>query len=239
MNLKGYETYGCHMISTYQDTGNENPLLIQSEDELPIKTDSLISFAKTGWKLSYAKNPHALGLVGKSGKTSINYRFQAVKFGMKVICMTHQLLAIPDIFPGTDWALWIDADVVYKRKLDKEFFDAVTFDQALVTYIGRTGWDHSECGFMAFRVAHPTVRHFLQRMNKIYTTGEVFRYPEWHDSYIFDVLRTGEFSGWQWAFKNIAEGIEDMHPWPHTILGKYMDHHKGPQAKQDFYGSST
>ena len=86
MNRQGYDLYGCHMISTYQDTGNDNPLHIWSEDPLPIQSNSLIHFYQTDWKLFYDNNPHALGLVGKSGKATINYRFQAVKFGMKVVC---------------------------------------------------------------------------------------------------------------------------------------------------------
>ena len=66
------------------------------------------------------------------------------------------------------------------------------------------------------------------------SSGEVFKLGEWHDSFVWDWLR--KQADGQYIFKNLAEGIRGMHPWPETILGKYLDHHKGPVAKKEFYG---
>jgi spore coat protein CotF len=48
--------------------------------------------------------------------------------------------------------------------------------------------------------------------------------PEWHDSYVFDVVRK-EFNSFK--CNNLSENIDGLNVWENTILGEYMIHNKG------------
>ena len=63
--------------------------------------------------------------------------------------------------------------------------------------------------------------------------------PEYHDSYIFDVVRKSlEMQGYR--CKNLAKDVHqscaDINVYPKTILGQYSTHYKGPVAKMKQYG---
>ena len=152
-----------------------------------------------------------------------DYRFQAHRFCQKVFAYSDNRL------PVDGWRYWVDADVEISR--DIPLFNWETLDYA---YIGRKVWHHSECGFLGFNMQSLGIKPMMDRIAWFYRTGRVFSLPEWHDSYVFDVVRK-EFDGLH-GF-NIANGSLSMHPWPETILGTFSVHHKGPEAKARAYQS--
>lgn len=230
----GFDRYGKRFIDSFRANCLE-PLWVYSEDRVALPPDmQLQNLGPTGYGdfvKRWGRFPSAQGLIGfKNDRPVADYRLQAVKFAAKVF-------AIADLAEKTDsdWLVWIDADVEVTKPFDKTFWKAVLPADKLFSYLGRTAWSHSECGFVAYRIGHPVPRAFLKRFREIYASGEVFRFPEWHDSHVFDRVRE-EYSAWVPFFNNISHGIEEMHPWPHTILGEYMVHNKGPQAKKEAYG---
>jgi hypothetical protein len=185
----------------------------------------VVAFHKT-----YGRFPEANG-VGKTkdGRLVVDYRWQATKFARKVFAITSS-----GRIPQANWRIWIDADVVFKRRPELEFWEQVTPDDKDLVYIGRDNrdWHHSECGWVSYKL--PQCLAFLKTFRDVYSTGKVFKLGEWHDSFVFDWCR--QKYDQPLAYKNLAEGIRGMHPWPETILGRYMDHYKGPVAKKEFYG---
>lgn len=232
----GYELYGRRFIESYYDVGNTTDLWVYYEGrrpDSPYPTYRDLNEAEPRWFFDvYGGNAIARGITEIRDKKAVaNYRFQAVKFAHKVFAVTGER-------PRVNWWLWIDADVTWEAKLDEAFFERACPDNALISYLDRKGWDHPECGFVGYRVAHPTAMCFLDDFRELYETGKIFRLREWHDSYVFQHLLE-RYGAWKSHFHNLAEGIADTHPWPRTFLGDYMSHHKGPEAKEVEYGRAV
>ena len=65
---------------------------------------------------------------------------------------------------------------------------------------------------------------------ELYEKDTVFNLPQWHDSYVFDCIRT-TLEG-QTNKKNISLspwGKDYDHVFVNSVLGDYMDHMKGPR----------
>lgn len=231
----GYAQYGRKFLESWQQHWSDVPLAVfhegtSPEIEGPLYLDLREDEGLRRFLKQHGRDPKANGVCQlPNGRLVLDYRWQAVKFGCKVFAFTsgHR--------PSCAWWIWIDADVVFKAAPTEAFWERVTPEDSSVSYIGRDSrdWYHSECGWVAYRM--PDCQKLLKKFREVYESGDVFRFPEWHDSYIFDALRLSPAAD-DLKFLNLAEGIRGMHPWPDTILGTVADHHKGPMAKKEFYG---
>jgi hypothetical protein len=236
---KGYEQYGRKFLESWKETGWDEaaPLVVFHEGKVPevdgpCYLDLLGDQDLHGFLQRYGKVPAANGLGQlKDGRWICDYRFQATKFARKVFAITS------DRIPEAEWRIWIDADVVFRKAPTAAFWEDVTPAGAQGSYIGRDplDWHHSECGWVAYKTADLETRKFLAAFRELYRCGQVFQLQEWHDSFAWDWLRTQRFPSMIW--KNLAEDVRGMHPWPQTVLGQFMSHFKGPVAKREFYGS--
>jgi hypothetical protein len=149
---------------------------------------------------------------------SKDYRYKAKTFSHKVFAITNP--------PDVKWWIWLDADVITEHPVDEEWLKTVCPEDATLSYLGRKDWRHSECGWVAYNLEK--ARPFLEEFRRIYTSGEIYTFPEWHDSYIFDRVRE-RIPG---NYHNLSEGISGMHPWDESPLGEKMRHLKGPLRKK-------
>jgi len=135
--------------------------------------------------------------------------------------------------------------VVWTKKIDEKFLKAVCPGFSYqCSYLGRDrqSWgddrSHSECGFVAYNIITGSNK-ILDYMKFLYMSGLIFGLPEWHDSYVFDVVRNGiAASGYQCndLAKDVHLSCGDINVYPKTILGEYSIHNKGPLAKIEAYG---
>jgi hypothetical protein len=108
-------------------------------------------------------------------------------------------------------------------------------EDEIASYLGRDSFPapnpYSECGFLAFNLENSGTISFLRDFKDLYCSGEIFEQLEWHDSFLFDVMRRRyEIQGNR--FRNISgDSGEVEHPFIHSHLGKYFDHLKGPMRK--------
>lgn len=172
---------------------------------------------------TYGDKPFANGFVCKDGQWFADYRFQCVRFSHKVFAMTW-----PDR-PKGQW-VWCDADVIVERDLDKWFWAKAAPTDVTCSYLGRKDWDHSETGWLAF-----TDPVFCNALREWYMSGAVFQLPGFTDSFVFDAVRKQWEENRRGTFLNLSDGVPGNDVWPHTVLGKYMAHNKGPVAKQRAY----
>lgn len=231
-SVAGYKLYGRRFLEHFvRFFPKHERLVVFYELEKPDIVDPRITYLDltedqelVSFLERHKDKPAAHGIIAPS--TVPNYRFQANKWVRKVMAFTSPLI------PTVDWEIWIDADVVCKEEIPKRFFEQYIRDKAVIAYyIGRpTAWDHSECGFVAYNTSSPHTREFLRKFRALYTSDKVFELPQWHDSYVFDHLRT-VYEAADHVFINIAEGHDTIHPWSETFLGKYTEHLKGPEAK--------
>ena len=66
----------------------------------------------------------------------------------------------------------------------------------------------------------------------MYDKDELFQEKEWHDSYVWDMVRTKHFAQ-ESCFNYVRKDFEHIrgHPWPHTYLANWMIHLKGKKRK--------
>lgn len=155
------------------------------------------------------------------GVDNTNYRWQARRF-------CHKPFAIEQAFNNFDDCniYWFDADVEFTGPID---FDAIDPPIGGVSCLQRSAWGHTEGGYIGFdQYAH----ELINLWNSFYRSGKLFDLKEWHDMLAFDVS-VGLLNV---NVRNLAEGINLKHVWPHTVLAKFSQHHKGPGRKQDAFG---
>ena len=68
-------------------------------------------------------------------------------------------------------------------------------------------------------------------MMKMYDDGDLFKEKEWHDSYIFDVVRkklekTKNIKNFDITNNGLVDIKNDDHVFVSSVLGKFMDHKK-------------
>lgn len=157
---------------------------------------------------------------------------QAIRFSHKVWAVTSGQR------PDCEWWLWFDADVEFFKHVGEREFARLCPDDKSISYLGRSAYAYSECGFVGYRTGRPEVRNLLADMRTVYLSGELFTWPpdDWHDSKCFDRCR--KRSGIPESSQhNLSERIRGtINVWPLTVLGEVSHHHKGPGRKLAAYG---
>jgi hypothetical protein len=161
-----------------------------------------------------------------------DYRQHVKRFSHKVFAYTSAKLR------GYDLMIWLDADTETVAPVTEEWLTAIDPGDAVCSYLGRLHYDHSETGFMAFRL--PAAAKALDQIRTIYTSGAIL---DWHvktDSHAFDVARffSSQNSGPSWRSLS-AHVLSGLHVWPETVLAECLVHHKGPARKQAAYNLNS
>ena len=87
---------------------------------------------------------------------------------------------------------------------------------------------HSECGLVSYDLRDPATRSLLAGLERMYTEDLLFAEDEFHDSFLFDVVRE-RVEGSGALSHDIAEGVgrNAEHVLINSWLGRFMDHLKG------------
>lgn len=230
-NDEGYNLYGKPFLESYFKHWSV-PLHVFYEGTKPVERgpvyhDLLADRDLQKFLSEYGKNPRANGVVGKKdGKLVVDYRFQAIKFAKKVFAVTSPCR------PDVDWWIWLDADTITTDTVDEQFLEEVCPEGFAASYLGRKEWPHSECGWVAYSKRYED--GFLKRFREVYTSGVVFSFMEWHDSFIFDAVRKEYEARGHW-FYNLSPNAKGLDAWGASPLSEVMTHNKGPQAKKEAY----
>lgn len=239
---QGLDRYGQTMIDSFDLYWPRLvPLVVYTEACLPRLpsdrvrvTDLMKASADLVWfKDRYANDPVANGTVAKD--TQVPYRdnqfkWDAVRFSHKVFAVIHACASIE-----TDWVIWLDADTKTFAPVPDTFLSEVCDPSAMACYLGRLGKYHSECGWVAYNRRHPDLQAFMDRWRDLYRTGDLFNLREYHDSFVFDVLRQDFQTLRGTRFHNLSPQLPGKgpgHPFIASRLGQYMDHMKGDRRKQ-------
>lgn len=156
-----------------------------------------------------------------------DYRMDYRRFSFKIFAI-HQAMMFA-IEQGKDYLIWLDADVVLKKEITNKDFEKWLPKNGVASYLGRKDWDHSECGFMIFNLKNGG-KEFLDRMISMYITDEVLTLKQWHDSFVFDVVRE-EFNkaNGKDVFLNLTADVAGRDVFDNCVLSEWMEHKKGPR----------
>jgi len=176
------------------------------------------------WMETYHKDARTQGK--KANSDELNFRFMADKFCRKVFAITDAAEQFE-----ADYLWWLDADTLTHETITTSWLEALIRPKDYLCFLGRSGYSHSECGFMGWRTQHPAHKMFMARYRAIYETGQFFQEQEWHDSYLFDVVR----KKMEWEGHFTATDLSPSprgHVFVESILGTKMDHLKGTVNKK-------
>ncbi len=246
-----YEKYGGRFINEFITHSSDDINLVvvfegQIPNEFPISSKVIVvpfisppydKFLLFFGKLYEARGLYITEINTDNGQQGINlewdFRFDAFRFCFKIFSLQ---IALPKV-KTSDFFAWIDADLRCVSDFSKS--DLTPFmpgHDEIMSYLGRNKFPpnnpYSECGFLGFNPRHPQTFNFLNRMEELYTSGELFAQKEWHDSWLWDVVRK-EFQLKGHLFKNLSQNIPDVeHPFNNCGLGQFFDHLKGPTRKE-------
>lgn len=113
-------------------------------------------------------------------KNNPDFRFQIFKFCRKSFVQIEEIKQGGKVF-------WLDADIETSQKANLNKIKR-TLDNVCISYMGRRGF-HPCTSFVGFNADHPEMIKFLAAYQDIYLSKEVFTLPEWHDAYVFNVIR--------------------------------------------------
>lgn len=234
-NADGYALYGQRMIQTFlknwPDTVNlkvyaEGVAVKETAKNLEVLdfeqvSPELISF-KTQWK----NIPKANGDVSadpirsKRKDSGKGFKWNAIRFAHKVYAIFHAAK-----YCNTQWLIWVDADMVCHSPITEQNLEKLC--QGELCFLGRRG-KYSECGLYAMNLQQPRIREFLCKFQDFYDNAEtgIFTLAEWHDSFVFDHIRTlvPGLQELDWS-SHLIKG--EGHPLINSEWGAYLDHLKG------------
>lgn len=236
----GLQQYGQRMIDTFeQNWPAETDLIVFAEDCQPrvTKNNSTVVDLKhtcpdlTDFLSRHRDNDLAHGRAGPPDayNPKKQFRWDAVRFCYKVFSTAEAAKRV-----DRGWMIWLDADTHTHSPVPGSWLSVVCPEHSMISYIGRGEKYHSECGWVGYNLDVPATRDFINDFVQMYITDAIFSEREWHDSYIWDVIRRRYQT--QHGFHNInpepdTKGLA-KHPFINSELGRYMDHVKGDRKNQ-------
>lgn len=233
----GYEKYGRRMIQTFlQNWPSTVQLHVYAEDcEVSEKADNLFVHSlheaspelvefKNKWKdvpKANGREPIPPVISGAKKQPGLGFKWDAVRFSHKVYAIFHCAKIC-----NTNALLWMDADSVCHSPITLQELEKFCPGNIDLAFLGREG-KYTECGLYYMNLKSEAVKTFLKRFQWMYDDAEngMFKQSEWHDSFIFDVVRKHTvLQELNWSAGLIrGEG----HPLVNSAWGKYLDHLKG------------
>lgn len=152
-----------------------------------------------------------------------DYRWDGVRFAHKAYAIFHS--STDDI----DYLIWLDSDTEIYNFITPEYLIKFLPDDCFVGYIGRDGT--SETGFLIFNMKHAESKNFFNRFKWYYDSDNIYSADEYHDAYIFDIVRKEfESSGLIKTFNVSPQGVTKGHF--NAAFNGYMIHYKGNDKSQ-------
>lgn len=166
-----------------------------------------------------------------------DYRADAVRFCRKpLVCLAARQLYMAGSL------IWLDADCVAHGSITPAWLRKALPETCDISFLGRLN-AYSECGFLGFNQT-PASFEVLRRWAGLYRDGDIFKLPQWHDSWAFDYVRgdmTKVSPGAEWQNRRVAtlrqhdlghgSGTPGTHVFINSMLGERLDHLKGPRKQ--------
>lgn len=239
-NSSGYKQYGQRMIQTFLANWpndvvlyvySENCTIEETADNLHILDLSQASTDLVKFKQTWNQVPKANGDVSADPVRSQRrdagkgFKWDAVRFSHKVYSVFHCAK-----HSNADVLFWMDADTVCHSPITVENIDSMIPKDKDLCYLGRAG-KYSECGLYSINLHSLRSQQFLEKFQWMYDNADqgIFTLDEWHDSFVFDVVRTQmSLNELNWS-QGLVQG--EGHPLINCEWGRYLDHLKGNRKK--------
>lgn len=179
---KGYEDYGRLFLESCANFLDPKIKLIVYKDDVhvpPSPRMSIFNLEQSVPDLTKFKTRNSF-----RDEANVKFQYQSVRFSHKVYALYNAAMTTE-----SRYLIWLDSDTELYDTVTPEYFYKFLPEGNLVGYLGRPGEAFSECGFMIYDLHSPHAKEFFERFKWYYDTDELYKLKEWHDSYIFDVVR--------------------------------------------------
>jgi hypothetical protein len=203
--------------------GASNIITLDQERSIPACFDF-----KKKWK----DDPRATGMGPDKRRLDAKkaFKWDAIKFCNKVYVVCDAARRV-----DADVLIWMDADSYIHSPMSLKFLDKFIPLNVFTCYAGRKN-KYTECGWYSMNLKHPHATEFFDEFQRMYDDAEngIFLQKEWHDSYIYDVVRVWHEQEFNVANKDFSNGLIDKegHPIINSELGAYIDHLKGDRKRE-------
>jgi len=169
----------------------------------------------------------------EGGTIKYNWRLDAIKWCHKVYALTDCAFnMMEEALPKEpQWLVWLDADTVTTKRLDKSSVDKWLPNKASVVHLGRKDVDYSETSFMGFNLQYHDACSIIADLRGCYTIGETISYREWHDGFIFERL-LNIYKAHGMVVNNLSENAKGLTAFMQSPLSEYFIHYKGNLKKK-------
>jgi len=226
---EGFELYGRRCIESFIENW---------------PTDVILDVYHEGWRDSYPQAPNveyhlldnpelmafkarhkdnleAHGLGSKAIGAKANFAWDAVRFSHKVFAYANTALR-----ENIEIAIWLDGDTFTHTKVELEDIKG-WLNNKMAGYLGRP-WLYTETGFHIFDMTVSQARGFFEDWLLYYKADTVFSLDGWTDCHTYDAARAKMPDA---LWNNLSPDFKHPHPFINGILGKHMDHMKGPRKQ--------
>jgi hypothetical protein len=239
-NANGYANYGQRMIKTFLSSWPtsvelrvyaEKCQVAENQTNLRVYDLELASPDLIKFKQQWGNVPRANGDVStdpirsKRKDAGKGFKWDAVRFSHKVYAIFTAAKSC-----GSDWLLWMDADMVCHSPITVKTLENFCPEDRDLCFLGRKG-KYSECGLYALNLGSARTREFLEYFQYCYDNADngIFLLDEWHDSFVFDHVRSKiKLNELDWS-SNLITG--EGHPLINSEWGAYLDHLKGARKQ--------
>lgn len=229
MNENGWNESGERMLESFRAQWPADiEIVIYAEGFDPPEQPGVMVRRLPAW-LDEFKKRHANNIRpnGQTLSRRYDYRFDAVKFSHKVAALTEEGMR-----QSEGILIWLDADTFTHAPVTKEWLHRLFPAPSYVAWLDRENC-YPECGFVMFRCDHRSHRDAMEAYRALYVTDALFRYAEWHDSYIFQQLILGMVrDGSIEPPVSLSGDRRWSHPFVNGPLGACMDHMKGDRKSR-------
>jgi hypothetical protein len=218
-----YKEYAYRFIDSYNLPFD---LLIYGEDDISFIKDKVKYNISIGNSMVLMKELRDFLKKNKDRDKKDSKRgflWQGLRFSHKVFAVTHAGLNFKDY----KYLIWFDADIIFKKTFDKKFIEnRLIKPNTMMTYLGRAKM-HSECGFLVFNMSHNKIFDYFREMKRMYTSNDIYKEKEWHDSYIWDTVRVRFENKFKVKNFDLNNNIRINDVIGNLFLNEYFNHLKG------------
>lgn len=229
-----WDLYAKQMVESFSKYWPEEiAILIQLDDESIV--DQVAKYIRPNDAIAggWTQDHEDFVKRNKDKDDKNDYRHQVTRFCHKVFALHRAWEAVKKQKEtggeAPRYLIWLDADTTITRPVTiADIKECLPTEGYAVSYMGRKDWPHSECGWLAFDLDNHG-GEFLDVWHGLYTSDNILKLAETHDSWAFDHVRKSEGAP---KTTNLTADKPGMDIWQHSPMAKWSTHHKGPIAKQ-------
>jgi hypothetical protein len=221
----GFQEYAQEFLESFLLFSDLDLILVLDEDINDLPVNSRI-------KVITNKYSNQIQNSYKDLKKTDDYRFQPNRFSYKTSCVKLSYDYAKN--NNFEFLIWIDADsLIKKQSFDNVIKSLLPEDNHIASFFDRdSSYGYSETGIVCFNILHPDTEKFIYDWNDIMVSGDILKYSEWHDAFLFShLVRARPHDTFKYLCRSL--NLKSSHPiFEYNKTREVVEHLKGKIRKK-------